>query len=338
MPASPPARALLPSGSVAGPHLKVIAFYDQNQESVPPNPLALLAAHPGLVNYLAPFWYEVGANGHLVAKPQGDVAALARAQHLPLLPLINNAGGTDAFLHTAALRRTAVQQIVSLIRRDHYAGVNIDFQLLKPGDRSDLNAFMAALHGAMPPGTLLSVSVMPPASRNGSMAAYDYRTLAEDSGAVVLMAYDHHGDGTPPGPVSPYAWVASGIRRVIADGVPPSKIYLGIANYGYEWTDGSTHATTIPLKAMHQHLYGRYRWDPASQEAYDRWTTRGISHVIWFVNDRAAVARIRLAERDHLGGVAFWRIGYEDAKWWNAVAQALQQTRHRGAPIRPKAK
>jgi spore germination protein YaaH len=337
-PQNPSPRAFVPAVRTRPwPKLKVIAFYDQSQEAVPPNPLALMAAHPGLVNYLAPFWYEVKANGQILSKPQGDIAALARAQHIALMPLVNNAGGTDAFLHTAALRTTAVDNIVTLIRRNHYAGVNIDFQLLKPGDRSDLNAFMAALHRAMPPGTLLTTSVMPPASNNGSMRAYDYKALAANTGAVVLMAYDHHGDGTSPGPVSPYQWVASSIRKVLAEGVPASKLYLGIANYGYEWTDGSTAAKTIPLKAMHQHLYGSYKWDPTYQEAYDRWTTRGVSHVIWFVNDRAAVARIRLAEHYHLGGVAFWRIGYEDAKWWTAVARALLSSRHPGSPIRPKA-
>jgi len=303
--------------------LKVIAFYDQTMAQVPPDPFYLLKAHPGLVDYVAPFWYEAAADGSIIAKPEGNAAAAAAADHLPLMPLVNNAGGTDAFLHSASTRTTLVNNLVQLINNHHYAGLNIDFQQLQPADRQALTAFMTQLYHALPPHVALSMSVVPLTNLNGASSAYDYQALSPMVSAMVLMAYDRHGDGTPPGPVSPYPWVVQSVNRALNAGIPRQKLYLGIANYGYLWTDHSTHAQTIPLKVMYQHKYGKFVWNPTYKEAYDSYTVNGVPHVIWFVNDRGAVDRIKLAEKDHLGGVAFWRIGYEDAKWWNAVAAAL---------------
>jgi spore germination protein YaaH len=318
-PAAPPAR-----------RLKVMAFYDQAAgQAAPPNPLALLRAHPGLVTELAPFWYTVEPSGTVVGRPQDNLPALAAQQHLPLVPLFNNAGGTDAFLKDSAARARVVAQIAGLVRDKHYAGVNIDFQGLPPADRQPLTAFMEALARALPKGSLLSMSVVPLKTTNGSQSAYDYRALDHIVGAMVLMAYDLHGNGTPPGPVSPIRWVARAIFRARRAGVAANKLYLGIADYGYDWVAGSTKATTVPLKVMHAYRYGRYRYVPRYQEATATYVAQGVKHIIWFVPDRGAVARIRLAERYHLGGVAFWRIGYEDARWWNAVAFALT---HRPTP------
>ncbi len=304
--------------------LKVIAFYDQTMSAVPPDPFSLVKAHPGLVDYLSPFWYEVSSTGSIIAKPEGNAPTLAAQDHLPLMPLFNNAGAGDVFLKSAATRAVAIRNIVSTVTAHHYPAINIDFQGLKSSDRTDLTAFMDSLSKAMPKSDIISMSVVPLTSGNGQSSAYDYTALDKVVGAMVLMAYDFHGDGTPPGPVSPYAWVQKSITTALHAGIQPSKLYLGIANYGYLWTNGSTKATTIPLKVMHQHKYGVYKWSPTYKEAYDIYTSGGVSHVLWFVSDRAAVDRIDLAKKDHLGGVAFWRIGYEDAKWWNAVSGALK--------------
>lgn len=322
-PANPAPLGMGAARRASAPRLRVLAFYDETSNTAPPHPLALLRAHPGLVTDLAPFWYEVEPSGNILSKPQGAIAQLARRQHLRLVPLFNNAGGTDVFLHAATTRTVAVGDIAHLVRTRHYAGVNIDFQGLKPADQSDLTAFMGELRHRLPKGAFLSMSVVPLSNLNGAASAYNYAALDKVTDAMVLMAYDLHGDGTAPGPVSPLPWVKRAVRAALAAGIQPAKLYLGIADYGYDWTVGSTTAVTVPLKVMHQRHYGPYQWQPGPAEARLTYTRAGSRHVIWFVPDRGAVARIRVAQAFHLGGVAFWRIGYEDSRWWSAVAQAV---------------
>ncbi len=321
-----------------GGKLKVIAFYDQTMSHVSPDPFLFVSAHPELVTYLSPFWYEVTASGTVIAKPEGNAPALAKQSHLPLMPLFNNYRGTDGMLTSTALRTKAVDTIVHLVTTKHYAGVQIDFQKLKPADRTDLVDFMNALHSKMPKNTQISMSVVPLTAGTGESGAYDLKALDKDVNNMVLMAYDLHSNGTMPGPISPYTWVQKGVAAALKAGVKPSKLYLGIADYGYLWKSGSTKAITIPLKAMYQHKYGTYTWNPTAKEAYDHYVSKGVSYTIWFVNDRAAVDRINLAEKDHLGGVAFWRIGYEDARWWNRVAVALKSSSKATAAVTKQSK
>ncbi|AUW93686.1 MAG: glycoside hydrolase [Sulfobacillus thermosulfidooxidans] len=312
-------------GATTGPgELKVIAFYDQTMAHVSPNPFTFVKAHPSLVTYLSPFWYEVTSQGTVIAKPEGNAATLAKQAHLPLMPLFNNYMGTDGMLSTAALRTQAVDQIVKIVTDNHYPGVQIDFQKLKAADRPLLVDFMNELHAKMPKNVSISMSVVPLTAGTGQSGAYDLKALSADVNSMVLMAYDLHSNGTAPGPVSPYPWVKKSIDLALKTGIKPSKLYLGIADYGYLWKAGSTKATTIPLKIMYQHKYGTYTWDPTDKEAYDNYTQNGVKYTLWFVNDRGAVDRIKLAEKDHLGGVGFWRVGYEDAQWWNRVAKALK--------------
>ena len=312
------------TGAPGSTRMKVMAFYDQGGSPVGPDPLSLLASHPGLVTEVAPFWYEVEPSGNILSKPQGNIESLAKSQHLKLTPLVTNAGSTDAFLYTAATRSMAISHIVHLVTSRHYAGVNIDFQGLKSSDRSRLTAFMTTLSHKMPKGTLVSMSVVPLTNQNGQSSAYDYAALDRVTNAIVLMAYDLHGDGTLPGPVSPLPWVRRSIQTALHAGIAPQKLYLGIADYGYDWTAGSTKATTVPVKVMDQARYGHYIWNPVDAEGTITYATNGVRHTIWFVPAKGAAARVRLAASYHLGGVAFWRIGYEDASWWKTVATALK--------------
>ncbi|MCY0880779.1 MAG: glycosyl hydrolase family 18 protein, partial [Firmicutes bacterium] len=289
-----------------------------------PAPFTLVKEHPGVVTDISPFWYEVTGTGSIISKPQGDAAQLAKEDHLPLTPLFNNAGANDTILQSTASEDTAIHNIVSIVKKNHYAGVDIDFQQLKDSDRAGMTRFVQQLRKALPSSDIISVSVVPLTSQNGQTGAYDFPALAKSATYLVLMAYDLHGNGTQPGPVSPYKWVKQSIELSLKSGVPAQKLFLGIADYGYLWTGNSTKATAVPLKVMYQHKYGAYKWNSTYKEAYDTYTSGGVKHVIWFDNDRAAVDRIKLAEQYHLGGIAIWRLGYEDAKWWDAIVPALQ--------------
>lgn len=303
--------------------LKVIAYYDPLMGTVTPDPFALVKSHPGVVSYLAPLWYTVTPNGKILRNPEGNAAILKAQDHLSLMPLFTNQSGTDAFLYKSSTRTTLISHMAKLVKSHKYAGLSVDFRGLNSSDRKDLTEFMTGLKKSLPKGDLISLSVVPLNSKIGQSAAYDLPALNKVVSSMVLMAYDLHGPGTPAGPVAPFAWVQRCINTAVKAGVKPSKLYLGIADYGYLWTVGSTGATTIPLKVMHQHQYGVYTWNRVSKEAYDTYTTGGVKQVIWFENDRAAKDRIALAKKDHLAGVAFWRIGYEDVKWWDTVTKAI---------------
>ncbi len=96
-------------------------------------------------------------------------------------------------------------------------------------DQPDFTRFVEdlgkAIHGA---GLKLMVA-LPAADWS-----YDYKTIAEHSDAIILMNYDEHWQASPPGPIVAQDWFVTNIHNILKI-VPPEKLVMGIANYGYDW-------------------------------------------------------------------------------------------------------
>ncbi len=240
------------------------------------------------------------ASGTLKSQVDPTVVAEAKKLKLPIIPLVNDATGTQAFLTSASTRKAAVQSIDHLIATNHYVGVNIDFEPPHIHLRSKLTAFMVQLHDSLPHSDQIIMDIVP-----HSGGAYDYAKLAPEVTQFQLMSYDQHSDGTIPGPVAALNWITSITSRMKTK-VPSSKIYLGVALYGYKWTSGSKHATTIPYYAITPALKAKETWNTRYQEE----TATIGSDVYWWENRKSIAQEIALAKKDHLAGIALWQVGY----------------------------
>ena len=49
------------------------------------------------------------------------------------------------------------------------------------------------------------------------------------------MTYAQHTGGSSPGPVAGYPWMQACLEYLLALGVPPGKISLGLAGYSDWW-------------------------------------------------------------------------------------------------------
>jgi spore germination protein YaaH len=94
--------------------------------------------------------------------------------------------------------------------------------------------------------------------------------------------------------------------------IPPSKLLLGMATYGYNWGSGQT-GTTVTLAKLNS-LKNTYQvtehFDTASMSPYYTYTDgNGLSHTIWLENERSLEEKWKVAINNNLGGISFWRIG-----------------------------
>ncbi|MCL6520858.1 MAG: glycoside hydrolase family 18 [Firmicutes bacterium] len=318
----PATSATLPGqrGTAAGRHtgpLRVLAFYDDQYEKPRGQVLSLVRQNRDLISYLAPFWYKVNADGSLVDMSEADLKKFARDNKIQLQPLFTNAGGNDAVLLDPSARARAVENIVAAVQKNGYAGASVDFQLLEPPSRAGLSAFVAALSQRLHAlGKVVTVDVIPRLSSNGPRSAYDYAALGKSADQVVLMTYDRHSEGSPPGSVAPLAWVDAAVREALTM-IPPDKIILGLAAYGYDWPSGSTQARSIPLKNIPKGPH--IRRTPAGVPYYTYTAADGTLHEVWFEDPTSIVKKIQIAKRYGLHGLAVWRVGYETAAFWNAI-------------------
>lgn len=305
--------------------LQVVGFYDEDQEHTQPSALSLLKANKRRLDYLAPFWYKVKSDGSIETRVERDSMAEAMKAGIPIVPLVNNDRGNDAFLHDTAARSRAVRNIARLVRDNNYAGVNIDFQLLKVDSKQELVAFMEELRRALPRGKLLQTSIIPVEQTTAKEETYDYDKLAAAVDNVILMTYDRHGQESDPGPVAPIDWVENSIKIALDRGIPANKIFLGIATYGYDWRVGAKgeKAKIVPMKQVQAERTEKHEFDEKTQSSRFSYNGTDGRHEVWYEDERTVGAKVALAKKYDLRGVAIWRMGYEDQNWWDAFAKAL---------------
>ncbi|WP_152998168.1 glycosyl hydrolase family 18 protein [Curtobacterium luteum] len=263
-------------------------------------------------------------DGATVLDPPEGTAALARAAtragSVPELLVSNfstDLGDFSPQIGTALLshadRRAAVAD--DLARRAHrlgMRGVQIDLESLRARDRAGLVAFAGALssavHHRIGRGAQVSIAVMASTSADGYRdTGYDLRRLVRHVDRVVLMTYDQHGPWSGAGAIGSLPWTKRVVRAAEVEGVPRSRIDLGVAGYGYVW--GGEHDGEQVSPARAAGLAGK----AASWSARDgEWSAelRDGTRLHWS-DARSYRARVALATTMHLHGVALWSLNLE---------------------------
>jgi spore germination protein len=207
--------------------------------------------HKDIIDELSPLWYRLGGDGTLEESVDSEALAIARENGIKVIPLVALAGNrSSGVLTDPVFRKAAADNISRVVRENGYDGINIDLEIIKSdgGDYADvkegLTALLDELGGELKrQGKGLNVCVIPPLEPPSHLAPiYDLRALSMTADRVVMMAYDFCHDRTAAGPVAPLSWVKDNIDEILGMGVPPEKLSLGIAVYGYDWASNGTGA------------------------------------------------------------------------------------------------
>lgn len=296
-----PLRASPPPGT--GATREVIGFWAKGAHVS----LSPLSRYPHAVTMFSPFWYSIDPAGRIVSKVDTRVLDRAQALHIPIAPLFNTPAA-QSFLGSLFSRVAVARAIADIVRRNHYAGVNLDFEPPETRYAAGLAGFVIDLRDMLPPGTKIYLDVVP-----ASGGAYDWPHLAPEVTAFILMSYDEHDDGSMPGPVAATSWVTAKAQRLLTK-VPANKLDLGLAFYGYDWLGGTTHAKTLALNSIPPTISSHATYDPTTQEMTGTYvSSRGLRNTFWYESPQGLAAKIRVAESLHLRGVAVWRLGYQTA-------------------------
>ena len=321
--ATAPFRRLKPTTT-----LQVAAFFENGWGGAFPSSLPTLKEVPDSIDVIFPLWHTVMPDGTIDSAQVAEVAELARSHGIGLVPVVTNAklpgGDNSGVLRDRKAAKEAVRNMVDLVDRYGYDGLNLSFQLVPPNYRRQLTALAADLAAAMKDrGKVFFVSVSPrvdmPVEVSG---AFDYATLGRLADAVVLLAYDRHRPDGSAGPIAPLDWVDSAVKDM-AGFVPVSKLMLGIGSYGYDWPSigAAGKVEYLPAGAALRRAEARGiapGWDESTGEVSYAYTVDGVPRRVWFCNRSAAVLRVGLARRYGLRGVAFWRLGLEEDGFWAA--------------------
>lgn len=215
-----------------------------------------------------------------------------------------------ALLSDPGNRRVVAGELAARASAIGAAGVQIDLESLRSRDRAGLVAFAEDLEGAvhdeLGDDAQVSIAVMASTGADGYRdAGYDLGALAEHVDRVVLMTYDQHGPWSGAGPVGALPWAERVVRAAEHEGLPADRIDLGIAGYGYVW--GGEHDGEQVGPAQARRLAGdAAEWSDRDGE----WSaTLDDGTELHWSDERSYRARVALAERLGLQGVALWSLG-----------------------------
>ncbi|HEX8849767.1 MAG TPA: glycosyl hydrolase family 18 protein [Gemmatimonadaceae bacterium] len=303
-------------------------------------------ANADRISIVAPQSFSMDSVGIIWGRVDARVLATARAKGVKVVPLIVNPGFDQGIFHhvlnNADARRRAVRNITALCRDNRFDGIQFDFENISILDRDAFTAFSRevadSLHRVK---CTLSAAVVPRSSDypgptsyhkwifDNWRAAYDYKALSDAMDFISVMTYSQHTRRTPPGPVASYEWMERVIKYVLAQGVPASKLSLGLASYSEYWyptydaaggprSSGTGLAYSAAMGILTENGVTP-TWDDRTKEAFAFWENDGINEFLFLEDARSFTARLPLISQYKLRGYSVWVLGQEDPKVWTTL-------------------
>lgn len=128
------------------------------------------------------------------------------------------------------------------------------------------------------------------------------------------MTYEWGYSRSEPMAVAPLDQVRA-VVRYAASVIPTDKIFLGIPNYGYDWTlphvPGQSVARTIGnVEAVEQAINqgADIEYDETAQTPHYQYYRDRVQHEVWFEDARSVQAKLNLAREFGLRGIGVWNI------------------------------
>lgn len=316
--------------------------------------LASLQLHYHDIDLLIPeALHAVSADGRLDVDQDSKLAAFlrslqARNIELPVMSMVNNYDGkkgwcppdTLQMLANPAARARLAAQLEEFADAGRQPGVVVDFESLPQSSEADFERFIHDLSVALHAKNLKLMVALPAADWS-----YDYKYFATQADAIILMNYDFHWPTSAPGPIAPQDWFVRNIENMVKL-VPPDKLIMGIANYGYDWP-AKTKSDPHPVARAVTFQQGVITavesesdvvFDPDTLNPhYSYADDKNRVHQVWMLDGVTAYNQLRAAERAGVRGTAVWRLGMEDPSMWDIwdTTNADDATRNKLEEIPP---
>ena len=306
-----------------GPKLGTFAV---NGYAYPNIDLRVLRKTLPYLTYLSVFSYGFDRMGRILPQNADLLTRMARQYGVRPLLVLTTLGEDGPFsgerahrlFQDTAARGALIENLAQTIAAQGFAGVDIDFEFIPPEDAAAYASFVRDVRARLEPsGYTVLVALAPKTSaeqRGLLYEAHDYRALGDAAIYALLMTYEWGYSLSEPMAVAPLDKVEQ-VVRFATSVIPADKIFLGIPNYGYDWTlpfiRGQSRARTIGnVQAVEQAIQvgAPIQFDETAQSPhYNYWRDRA-EHEVWFEDARSIRSKLALAGEYQLHGVSIWNI------------------------------
>ena len=316
----------------------VISYEDEPEKEIISNGYAypfvrdsvLKSALP-FVTYLSPFTYGTTYNGSLLNLNDEGMIAQAKSYGTKAALHLSTLAENDVFdrdlatniLNNMPAQDRLIAEIDEMMKRKGFEAIDVDFEFLNASDAEKYAEFIKRVEGL---GYPTIVAVAPKTSREQKGQLYeghDYRLLGEAADYLFVMTYEWGYTYGPPMAVSPLPSVKKVLDFAITE-ADPSKIWLGLSNYGYDWTlpfvRGESKARSIGNREavdLARQYNAEIMYDEVAQAPYFNYKDEmGLTHEVWFEDAKSMKAKLDLINEYGFSGVGIWNLMREFPQLW----------------------
>jgi spore germination protein len=317
------------SGQTAPPaSSKQIMAYYENSSSY-----GSLKAFHSYMNQLPTDTFAVDIHGKVSGTAPTQALTFAKSKDMMTFATVSNfdAIGFDpkiahAIISNSTTKARTITNLLSLVKKSGYTGINIDFEAVNHADRKAFSWFIHDVAQKMRAANYLTVVSVPAELKDDPTdswtGAFEYSALGQDVDILQVMTYDENGPWGAPGPVAGLNWVQPCVVYAVS-AVAPGKLSLGIPAYGYDWN--TTKGTGVQvfwkdIPALISSTGAIPQWDTASSSPFFNYqASDGSNHVVWYEDKTSIPLKSALAVSYNLAGVSVFALGFDDLHFWQAV-------------------
>ena len=279
------------------------------------------------LTYLTPFTYGITSQGKLI--PPDDSTLVSTALQSGIPPLLHPSTLTEKCgffngkarlgLNDMAVQDALIDNLEETVLERGYQGLDVDFEFVFPQDAGAYADFLGRLTAHFNPMGYPVIAALAPktsADQKGQLyEGHNYRAIGEAVNRAFLMTYEWGYTYGPPMAVAPLPNVQQVVEYALTE-IPAEKLWLGIPNYGYDWTlpfvQGESRARSLSSQeavALAIRYSAEIQYSVQAQSPFFYYTDEGAAaHVVWFEDARSIRAKLALVPRYGLSGVGYWNL------------------------------
>lgn len=282
------------------------------------------------VNVISPTWFCLtDTAGNISNIASADYVAKAHEKGLKVWGLIDNFTqdvSTMETLSNTASRQNLITQLIQAAVNVGLDGINVDFESLSEDVGVHFLEFLRELSVECHKNNLV-LSVDNPVPEDFT-SHYDRAEQGRVVDYVIIMGYDEHYSGSDAGSVASLPWVEQGIQDTLEE-VPADRVINAVPFYTRLWktTGGAVTSEAIGMDQAQQVISEKNvetYWDKNTSQNYGTYEEDNSTYQIWLEDAKSIAAKVKLASKYKLAGVAAWKLGFENSGIWQVITDNLQ--------------
>ncbi len=293
------------------------------------------------LSYLSVLGYRVTGDGQVVDIDDWEILQLSRAYNAAPLLIINtlstfgqtNVNDTFTILNNEANMDRLINNLVAILKRKGYYGVNIAYELLSNLTLPAYETFNTKAYNRFKEeGLFYLVTISPNIIFTTTQITFeriDYSMIAAHTDGLVILNYLGGFYLGPPAPVASIEQINE-FLDYLSPMVLPEKLVLGLPLVAYDWElpyrIGSSRATLLSLDSalsLAKQNNAIIQFDTASQTPFFTYNAQStgipIEHIVWFVDARTMDESMKIITSRGLNGCGIWSIMKYAPQVWTVI-------------------